>query len=75
VNSNGRTIGIADAHRGDGKRFIARADEKLSAFVELERELLTDGALIGLGASERDSLSQVRPSLPPSRPSQNTLKA
>jgi len=28
--------GIADAHRGDGKRFIVRADEKLSAFVELE---------------------------------------
>jgi hypothetical protein len=27
---------IADAHRGDGKRFIVRADEKLTAFVELE---------------------------------------
>lgn len=27
---------IADAHRGDGKRFIVRADEMLSAFVELE---------------------------------------
>ena len=27
---------IADAHRGDGKRFVARADEKLTAFVELE---------------------------------------
>jgi hypothetical protein len=25
-------IWIADAHRGDGKRFIVRADEKLSAF-------------------------------------------
>jgi len=23
---------IADAHRGDGKRFVVRADEKLSAF-------------------------------------------
>jgi hypothetical protein len=31
-----RTIWIADAHRGDGKRFIVRADEKLTAFVELE---------------------------------------
>jgi hypothetical protein len=30
-----RTIWIADAHR-DGKRFIVRADEKLTAFVELE---------------------------------------
>jgi hypothetical protein len=27
---------IADAHRGDGKRFIVRADEKLTAFPELE---------------------------------------
>jgi hypothetical protein len=32
----GRTIWIADAHRGDGKRFVVRADEKLTAFVELE---------------------------------------
>jgi hypothetical protein len=30
-----------DAHRGDGRRFIVHADEKLSAFVELEREALT----------------------------------
>ena len=27
----------ADAHRDDGKRFVARADEKLTAFLELER--------------------------------------
>ena len=36
IDCNGRTIWIADAHRGDGKRFIVRADEKLTAFVELE---------------------------------------
>ena len=36
IDSNGRTIWIADAHRDDGKRFIVRADEKLTAFVELE---------------------------------------
>jgi len=36
VDSHGRTIWIADAHRGDGKRFVARADERLTAFVELE---------------------------------------
>jgi hypothetical protein len=29
-------IWITDAHRGDGRRFVARADEKLTAFVELE---------------------------------------
>jgi hypothetical protein len=27
---------IVDAHRGDGKRFVADADEKLTAFFELE---------------------------------------
>src|SRR5262245_30116775 len=35
VTSDGRTIWIADAHR-DGKRFVVRADEKLTAFAELE---------------------------------------
>jgi len=29
-------IWIADAHRGDGKRFVVRADERLTTFVELE---------------------------------------
>jgi hypothetical protein len=33
---NGRTIFVADAHRGDRKRFVVRADEKLTAFLELE---------------------------------------
>ena len=36
VDSQGRTILVADAHRDDGKRFIVRADEKLTAFLELE---------------------------------------
>ena len=36
LDSNGRMIFVADAHRDDGKRFIVRADEKLTAFVELE---------------------------------------
>ena len=36
IDSNGRTIWIADAHRDDGQRFIVHADEKLTAFVELE---------------------------------------
>jgi hypothetical protein len=38
LDSHGRTIFVADSHRDDGKRFrCARADKKLSAFVELER--------------------------------------
>jgi hypothetical protein len=41
IDSQGRTIWIANAHRGDGRRFIVHADVKLSAFVELEREALT----------------------------------
>jgi hypothetical protein len=36
VDSQGRTIWIADAHRDDGKRFVVHADEKLTAFMELE---------------------------------------
>jgi hypothetical protein len=36
VDSRGRTIFVADAHRDDGQRFIVRADDKLSAFGELE---------------------------------------
>jgi hypothetical protein len=36
MDFRGRTIFVADAHRGDGKRFVVRADEKLSAFLELE---------------------------------------
>ena len=35
VDCEGRTIWIVDAHR-DGKRFIVDADEKLTAFMELE---------------------------------------
>ena len=36
VNREGRTIWIADAHRGDGKRYVVRSDEILTAFLELE---------------------------------------
>src|SRR4026207_1306282 len=36
VDSNGRTIWIADAHRNDGQRVVVQADEKLRAFIELE---------------------------------------
>jgi hypothetical protein len=37
ADSRGRTIFVADAHRDDGNRFIFSADEKLTAFLELER--------------------------------------
>jgi hypothetical protein len=34
VDSTGRVFFAADAHRDNGKRFIVRADEKSTAFVE-----------------------------------------
>jgi hypothetical protein len=37
VDSEGRTIWIVDAHRDNGKRFVVLSDEKLTAFLELER--------------------------------------
>jgi len=37
IDSEGRTIWIVDAHQDDGKRFVARSEEMLSAFLELER--------------------------------------
>jgi hypothetical protein len=36
VDREGRTIWIADAHRDDGRRLVVRADEKLTALLELE---------------------------------------
>ena len=41
VTSEGRIIWVADAHRDDGKRFVVHADEKLTAFVELESAIRT----------------------------------
>ena len=38
LDSKGRTIWIVDAHR-DGKRFVVRADEILTAFLEAERAI------------------------------------
>ena len=45
VDSEGRTIWIVDAHRDDGKRFVVRADEKLTAFLELESAIYACGKL------------------------------
>jgi hypothetical protein len=36
MDSRGGTIWIADAHCDDGKRFVVHADEKLTAFLEVE---------------------------------------
>jgi hypothetical protein len=39
IDSRGRTMRIADAHRSDGQRFVVRTEEKLTAFMELEAEI------------------------------------
>jgi hypothetical protein len=36
IDSYGRTLWIADAHRDDGKRVVVHSDEKLTAFLDLE---------------------------------------
>jgi hypothetical protein len=46
IDSQRRTIWIVDAHRDDGKRFIVRADEKLTAFLELESAICACGELV-----------------------------
>jgi hypothetical protein len=51
IDSNGRTIFVVDAHGGDGKRFVLRADEKLTAFMELESATRRCGALCLTSAS------------------------
>jgi hypothetical protein len=45
LDRDGRTIWIADAHRGNEKRFIVRAEEKLTAFLELESAIWAGGEL------------------------------
>jgi hypothetical protein len=42
VRERGQTIWIADADR-DGKRFVVHADEKLTAFIELESAIRACG--------------------------------
>jgi hypothetical protein len=37
----GQTIWTADAHRDNRKRLVVRADEKLTAFLELEVAIRT----------------------------------
>jgi hypothetical protein len=37
---------VADAHRDDGRRFIVQADEKLTAFLELESAIRAYGELV-----------------------------
>jgi hypothetical protein len=42
----GRTIWIVDAHRGDGKRFVVRAEKLLTALAERESVIRVCGELV-----------------------------
>jgi hypothetical protein len=48
VDSSGRTIWIVDAHRDDRKRFVARADDKLTVFVEIEAAIQAEASAASL---------------------------
>ena len=37
INATGRVLYTVDAYRKDGKRFTVLADDKLTAFLEIER--------------------------------------
>src|SRR6266496_162951 len=45
VDSNGRIVFVADPHRGDGQRFVVPADEKMTAFLDLESAICACGEL------------------------------
>jgi len=49
IDSNGRTIWIADAHRGGGKRFVVHAEEKLTGSA--------------LAANDQDASALMKPSV------------
>jgi hypothetical protein len=52
LGRDGRTIWIVDAHRDDGKRFVVRADEMLTAFLELESAIRRRNGIKGMHEQE-----------------------
>jgi len=46
IDSSARTIWIADTHRDNGKRCVVNAEEKLTAFLELESATCASGELV-----------------------------
>ena len=47
IDQTGRTIFTADAHRPDGRRFLVHADEKLGAFLELQKQTAAQPPMVG----------------------------
>ena len=57
---------VADADRGDGKRYVARADEKLTAFMEVERAIRSSRSVQriaeGVNKARQTVADRVKPS-------------
>jgi hypothetical protein len=49
VDSEGRDIFVIHDHCDNGKRFVVHADEKLTAFLELESVIRESGRIAELG--------------------------
>jgi hypothetical protein len=60
IDSEGRTTLIADAHRDDERRFIVRADEKLTAFLELGSAVCACGEFVSTGWRDFSKLDVVK---------------
>ena len=60
MDSEGRTIWIVDAHRDNGKRFVVRSNEMLSAFLELER-ITHELALSALLGADNSNVYEISP--------------
>jgi hypothetical protein len=58
VDCKGRTIWIVDAHRDNGKRFVVRADEILTASLELESAVRFARRKQLNGAREQNAVSK-----------------
>jgi hypothetical protein len=56
IESAGRTVWIADAHRGERKRFVLHVDEELTAFMELELAIRAAGLCLSRGLSGANNL-------------------
>jgi hypothetical protein len=73
VDAHGRAIWIVDAHRNNGKRFVVHADEKLTAFVELESAISKAGKLAALHDLGVSVISELALLSRDDRPNKNKL--
>ena len=64
VDSRGRTTFVTDAHRDGNHRFIVRADEKLTAFLELESAIRAPPGISRLQCSPSNFLRKARRNSP-----------